>query len=69
MKKKNFAGRVAEAEKKKLRRKAKRGFRRVLLMIGGGVGLFCAGYCFGLHHKAIVKLLGQKEEWKTRFCH
>ena len=61
MKKKKLAGKLADREKSRLKRKAKRGFRHFLLRVFGAAFLFAAGYLFGLHHKMIVAFMKGEE--------
>ena len=69
MRKQKLADKVVEKEKKKLKKKTKKTFRRVVGVTLGGVGLFCTGYLFGLHHRVIVAMIKGEEVPKASKCH
>ncbi len=54
MNKKEIAGKIVDHEKKKVKKKAKKAIRWLVL---GSIFLLCFGYFLGIHHRVIVAAL------------
>ena len=61
MNKPKLADKLISREKKKLRKKTRKTFHRILACIFGIIGLFGMGYLFGMHHHLIVAMIKKED--------
>ena len=61
MNKPKLADKLISREKKKLRKKTRKTFHRILACIFGSIGLFGMGYLFGMHHHLIVSMIKKED--------
>lgn len=61
MNKPKLADKLISREKKKLKKKTRKSFRRILACIFGSIGLFGMGYLFGIHHHLIVAMIKKED--------
>ena len=61
MNKPKLADKLISKEKKKLKKKTKKTFHRILACIFGSIGLFGMGYLFGMHHHLIVAMIKNED--------
>ena len=68
MNKPKLADKLISREKKKLKKKTKKTFHRILACIFGSIGLFGMGYLFGMHHHLIVAMIKKEDLPKAPKC-